>query len=186
MPCYLVHRVCHSITFCMLGCILVAFHAYHAYCIVFGIGVSPGTGNEARFVLRVTERVSIPKSLTLRITHDGVRFYCSIHMHSSYIELCNLTPRPSCIEMRDWWHEDRGVHTYVKILCHAPFLLSVAANQKPAVFWSYVQNSGLNCKQRLIGASQWISAPGNPSMHHSSFETEPRWSMDLRASLLLF
>ena len=44
----------------MLGCILVAFHAYHAYCIVLGIGISPGTGNEVRFVLRVTERVSIP------------------------------------------------------------------------------------------------------------------------------
>ncbi|GMQ01516.1 hypothetical protein CsSME_00048126 [Camellia sinensis var. sinensis] len=28
---------------------------------------------------------------------------------------CNSTPRPSCIKMRDWWHEDR-------------------ANQKPAIF----------------------------------------------------
>ncbi|GMP49283.1 hypothetical protein CsSME_00016320 [Camellia sinensis var. sinensis] len=52
---------------------------------------------------------------------------------------CNSTPRPSCIEMYDWWHEDR-------------------ANQKPAVFWSFVQYSGLNCKQRLIGALQGISA----------------------------
>ena len=60
MPCYLVHRVCHFIALCMLGCILVAFHVYHAYCIVLGIGVSPSTGNEGRFVLRVTERVSIP------------------------------------------------------------------------------------------------------------------------------
>ena len=41
MPCYIEHCVCHFI------------------CIVFGIGVSPGTGNEGRFVLRVTERVSI-------------------------------------------------------------------------------------------------------------------------------
>ncbi|KAI8007810.1 hypothetical protein LOK49_LG07G01020 [Camellia lanceoleosa] len=64
----------HFIALCMLGCILVAFHAYHAYCIVFGIGVSPGTGNEVHSVLRVTECVSIPRSPTLRITHDGVRF----------------------------------------------------------------------------------------------------------------
>ena len=59
MPCYPVHHVCHFIACCMLGCILVAFHACHAYYIVFGIGVSPSTGNEVRFVLRVTERVSI-------------------------------------------------------------------------------------------------------------------------------
>ena len=60
MPCYLVHHVCHFIALCMLGCILVAFHAYHAYCIVFRVGVNLGTGNEVRSVLRVTERVSIP------------------------------------------------------------------------------------------------------------------------------
>ncbi|KAF5933372.1 hypothetical protein HYC85_029543 [Camellia sinensis] len=53
-----------------------AFHACHAYYIVFGIGVSPGTGNEAHFVLRVTERVSISQSPTLRIIHDGVRTPC--------------------------------------------------------------------------------------------------------------
>ncbi|KAF5954540.1 hypothetical protein HYC85_007396 [Camellia sinensis] len=39
---------------------------------MLGIGVSPSTGNEVRFVLRVTERVSIPQSPTLRIIHDGV------------------------------------------------------------------------------------------------------------------
>ena len=76
MPCYLVHRVCHFIALCMLGCILVAFHAYHAYCIVLGIGISPDTRNEVRFVLRVTKRVSIPQSPTLRIIHDGVRSCC--------------------------------------------------------------------------------------------------------------
>ncbi|KAF5932500.1 hypothetical protein HYC85_028671 [Camellia sinensis] len=26
-------------------------------------------------------------------------------------ESCNSTPRPSCIDMRDWWHEDRGLHS---------------------------------------------------------------------------
>ncbi|GMQ06760.1 hypothetical protein CsSME_00051214 [Camellia sinensis var. sinensis] len=61
------------------------------------------------------------------------------------ISMCNSTPRPSCIEIRDWWHEDRGLH-------------SLKANQKSAIFWSFVQYSGLNCKQRLIGASQWIFA----------------------------
>ncbi|KAF5933864.1 hypothetical protein HYC85_030035 [Camellia sinensis] len=27
------------------------------------------------------------------------------------LESCNPNPRPSCIEMRDWWHEDRGLHS---------------------------------------------------------------------------
>ena len=80
MPCYLVHRVCHFIALCMLGCILVAFHAYHAYCIVFGIGVSPSTGNEGRFVLRVTERVSIPCH-----RHSGLPM---IEFRSCYVFKC--------------------------------------------------------------------------------------------------
>lgn len=149
----------------MLGCILVAFHAYHAYC----------TGNEARFVLRVTERVSISKSPTLRITHDGVRFCCRIHMHSSYIELCNSAPRPSCIDVRDWWHEDRGMHIFVKIHCYALFLLSVTA--KPRINNSSESGAHFekHCKQRLIGASQWISARGSPTgtIHHSRAASWP-------------
>ena len=125
------------IALCMLGLYFSCIHAYHAYCIVFGIGVSPGTGNEARFVLRVTERVSIPKSPTLRITHDGVRFCCSIHLHSSYIELCNPTPRPSCIEMRDWWHEDRGMHISVKYIAMplSCSLLQHIKNQQSSEAW---------------------------------------------------
>ena len=135
---------------------------------MFGIGVSPGTGNEARFVLRVTERVSIPKSPTLRITHDGVRFCCSIHLHSSYIELCNPTPRPSCIDMRDWWHEDRGMHIFVKYIA-MPFCCSLLQqNQESAVFRGLARFPRTIAKQRLIGASQWISAQGSPNIHHSS------------------
>ena len=91
MPCYLVHRVCHFIALCMRGCILVAFHAYHAYCIVFGIGVCPGTGNEVHFVLRVTECVSIPPSPTLRIIHDGV-WSCCVYMCIHSILSCTIRP----------------------------------------------------------------------------------------------
>ncbi|GMP92619.1 hypothetical protein CsSME_00042767 [Camellia sinensis var. sinensis] len=53
---------------------------------------------------------------------------------------CNLTPRPSCIEMRDWWHEDQGLH-------------SLKTNQKSVAFWSFAQYSENNCKQRQTGAS---------------------------------
>ena len=91
MPCYLVHRVCHFITLCMLGCILVAFHAYHAYCIVFGIGVSPGTGNEVRSLLRVTERVSIPghrhSGLTMMESRSCCVFMCIHFILSRAIRL---------------------------------------------------------------------------------------------------
>ncbi|GMP23874.1 hypothetical protein CsSME_00001327 [Camellia sinensis var. sinensis] len=69
--------------------------------------------------------------------------------------------------MRDWWHEDRGMHTYVKIHCYAPFLLSVAANQESAVFRGLASFPRINAKQRLIGASQWISTQGSPNIHHS-------------------
>ena len=59
-PCARFSRHLIFIALCMPRLYLSCIHAYHAYCIVFGIGVSPGTGNELRFVLRVTERVSIP------------------------------------------------------------------------------------------------------------------------------
>ena len=130
---------------------------------MFGIGVSPGTGNEVRSVLRVTERVSIPKSPTLRIIHDGVRFCCSIHMHSSYIELCKSAPRPSCIDMRDWWHEDRGMHIFVKYIAMPLSCSLLQQNRESATFRSLARISRNIAKQRLIGASQWISAQGSPT-----------------------
>ncbi|KAF5938359.1 hypothetical protein HYC85_022618 [Camellia sinensis] len=99
------------------------------------------------------------------------------HSHPFHIELCNSTPRPSCIDMRDWWHEDRGMHTSVKIHCYAPFLLSVAANKKLATFQSLARFPRIIKKQRLIGASQWISAQGSPDMHHPSSEEESRQSL---------
>ncbi|KAF5946311.1 hypothetical protein HYC85_016539 [Camellia sinensis] len=67
--------------------------------------------------------------------------------------LHNSTPRPSCIEKRDGWHEDRGMHTFVKIHCHALFLLSVAANQESTVFRDLACFPRNHRKKRLIGAS---------------------------------
>ena len=61
-------------------------------------------------------------------------FLLCLYVHSFYIELHNSTPRPSCLEMRDWGHEDRGMHTFVKIHCHALFLLSVVADQESVAF----------------------------------------------------
>lgn len=54
----------HPCMFAWLGRIALGLHAScicacHAYCIVFGVGVNPNTGNEGRFVLKVTKRVSI-------------------------------------------------------------------------------------------------------------------------------
>ena len=68
--------VCHFIALCMLGCILVAFHACHAYRIVFGIGVSPSTGDEVRFILRVTECVSIPSHRHSGLSMMELGFSC--------------------------------------------------------------------------------------------------------------
>ena len=168
MPCHIEHCVCHFIALCMLCCILVAFHAYHAYCIVSGIGVSPGTGNEVHFVLRVTECVSIPQSPTLRIIHDGVRFLLCLYVHSFHIDFHKLDLWPSCIEMRDWWHKDRDMHIFVQIHCYAPFLLSVAAKRRISNLLGLGTHFKNRCKQRLIGAFRWISAQDSPDMHHPS------------------
>ena len=143
MPCYLGHRVCHFIALCMLGCILVA---YHAYCIVLGIGVSPSTGNEGRFVLRVTERVSIPSH-----RHSGLSMMefrsCCIYMCIHFIlsRAIRLLGHHASIcviggtRIEDYTPRRVVMHTYVKILCHAPLLLSVAANQKSAAFRSWAR-----------------------------------------------
>ena len=65
---------------------IVAFHAYHVYCIMLGIGISPGTWNEVRFVLRVTKRVSIPSHRHSGLSMMELGFSCSfmcIHPISS-------------------------------------------------------------------------------------------------------
>ena len=49
----------HSIAYARLYVSRIVYAISFALC--FGIGVSPSTGNEGRFVLRVTERVSIPR-----------------------------------------------------------------------------------------------------------------------------
>jgi len=77
------------------------------------------------------------------------------------------------------------MHTYVKILCHAPSLLSVATNQKSAVFQSLARIPRTIANKGKPGHHKGFSDKGNPSMHHSSFGTELRRSTDLRADLLL-
>ena len=47
----------------------------------------------------------------LLIIHDRVLGFICLCVHSFHIKSCKLTPRPSCIEMRDWWHEDRRLHS---------------------------------------------------------------------------
>ena len=64
------HSIVHARLY--ISCI----HACHAYCIVLGIGVSPSTGNEGRFVLRVTERVSIPSHRHSGLFMMEFRFCC--------------------------------------------------------------------------------------------------------------
>ena len=64
------HSIVHARLY--INCI----HACHAYCIVLGIGVSPSTGNEGRFVLRVTERVSIPSHRHSGLSMMEFRFCC--------------------------------------------------------------------------------------------------------------
>ena len=160
---------------------------------MLGIGVSPNTGNEGRFVLWVTERVSIPSrrhsGLPMMEFRSCCVFMC-IHFTLSHAIRLLGHHASRCViggtRIDDYTPWRVVMHTYVKILCHAPLLLSVAANQKSAAFQSLLQHSENNCKQRRIEASQWISAPGNSSMHHSSFGTELRRSMDLRADLPTF
>ena len=153
---------------------LSCIHACHAYCIVLGIGVSPSTGNEGRFVLRVTERVSILSHRHSRLSMMEFRSCCvymcihfilsrAIRLLGHYASICVI----GSTRIEDYTPWRVVMHTYVKILCHAHFLLSVAANQKSAAFQGLAQHSGVNCKQRRIGASQWISAWGDSSIHAS-------------------
>jgi len=118
-------------------------HACHAYCIVLGIGVSSSTGNERRFVLRVTERVSIPNH-----RHSGLSMmeftFCYVYMCIHFIlsRAIRLLGHHASIcviggtGIEDYTSWRVVMHTYVKILCHAPFLLFVTANQESAAFRS--------------------------------------------------
>ncbi|KAF5934453.1 hypothetical protein HYC85_030624 [Camellia sinensis] len=101
--------------------------------------VSQGTENEAHFVLRVTECISIPQSLTLRITHDGVSSCC--------VFMC-IHPILNCA---------------FRLLGH-----HASQNEESATFRSLARFPRITAKQRLIGASRWISAQDNPDMHHPS------------------
>ena len=147
---------------------LCCIHAYHAYCIVSGIGVSPGTGNEVHSVLRVTECVLIPQSPTLRIIHDGVRVGC-VFIYIHFILSCTIwllghhasgcviggTRIEACIHL---WK-----YIAMPLSCSP---LQQIKNQQSSGAWHAFQE--IIAKQRLIGASQWISAQGSPNLHHSS------------------
>ena len=76
------------------------------------------------------------------------------------------------------------MHTYVKILCHHFVALCFSKSEIGSLpeLGMHPEN---NCKQRQTRASQCIFAQGNSSMHHPSFGTELRQSIDLRANLLL-
>ena len=121
IPYYLVHRVCHFIALCMLGCIL------DAYYIVFGIRVSQSMGNEGRFVLRVTERDSIPSHRLSGLSMMEFRSCCvymCIHLILSraiwlighHASICVIGD----MRIEDYTPWRVVMHTYVKILCYAP------------------------------------------------------------------
>ena len=172
------HSIVHARLY--ISCI----HACHAYCIVIGIGVSPSTGNEGRFVLRVTERVSIPSH-----RHSGLsmmefrscRVYMCIHfILSRAIRLLGHHASICVIggtRTEDYTPWRVVMHTYVKILWHAPLLLSVAANQESAAFQSLARIPRTIANRGKPRHREGFSAQGNPSMHHSSSGADLRQSL---------
>ena len=110
MPCYIEHCVCHFIALRMLGCMLVTLcmpsHLHRVW-----DRSQPKHGKRGTFRTSSDGTCLNSQSPTLRIIHDGVQVLLCFHVHSFRIESCNSTPRPSCIDMRDWWHEDRGLHS---------------------------------------------------------------------------
>ena len=184
--CMPFHSIVHARLY--ISCI----HACHAYCIVLGIGVSLSTGNEGRFVLRVTERVSIPSHRHSGLSMMEFRFCCvyvcihpilsrAIRLLGHHASICVI----GGMRIEDYTPWRVVMHAYVKILCHAPLLLSVAANQKSTAFWSLARIPRTIANRGKPGHREGFSAQGNPSMHHPSFRTELRQSTDLRANLLL-
>ena len=160
---------------------------------MFGIGVSPTRGNEGRFVLRVTERVSIPSHW-----HSGLSMmeftFCCVYMCIHFI-LSRAIRLLGChasryviggLRVKDYTPWRVVMHTYVKILCHAPLLLSVVANQKSAAFRSLACIPRTITNRDKLGHHKGFSDKGNRNMHHSSFGTELRRYMDLRANLPVF
>ena len=164
-----------------------------SFALCLGIGVSPSTGNEGRFVLRVTERVSIPGRRHSELSMMESR-PCCVHMCIHFIlsRAIRLLGHHASIcviggtRIEDYTPWRVVMHTYVKILCHAPLLLSVAANQKSATFRSLARIPRIIANRGKPGHRKGFSAQGNLSMHHSSFGTELRRSMDLRANLPAF
>ena len=172
----------HSIVYARLY--ISCIHACHAYCIVLGIGVSPSTGNEGRFVLRVTERVSIPSHRHSGLSMMEFRFYCvymCIHfILSRAIRLLGHHASRCVIggtRIEDYTPWRVVMHAYVKILCHAPLLLSIAANQKSTAFRSLARIPRTITNRGKPGHHKGFSDKGNPSMHHSSSEEESRQSL---------
>ena len=140
---------------------------------MFGIGVSPGTGNEVHFVLRVTERVSISKSPTLRITHDGVRSCCvymCIHFISS--RAIRLLGHHASICVIGGTRIEARLYLWKYIAMPLSYSL-LQQNEESVTFRSLARFPRITAKQRLIGASRWISAQGSPDMHHYQKQGSP-------------
>ena len=176
--CIPFHSIVHARLY--ISCI----HACHAYCIVLGIGVSPSTGNEGRFVLRVTERVSIPSHRHSGLSMMEFRSCCvymcihfilsrAIRLLGHHASICVIGG--TRIEDYTPWRVVK--HTYVKIHCHAPLKLSDAANQKSAAFRSLARIPRTIATKYKPGHRKGFFAQGNPSMHHSSSGADLKQSL---------
>ena len=103
---------------------------------------------------------------------------------SSYIELCNSVPRPSCIGMRDWWHEDRGMHIFVKYIAMPLSCSLLQQNRESATFQSLA---------RILRKVQTEAKSGIPvdfcakTVRHTSFirsEAAPGLQANFKAFLV--
>lgn len=161
------------------------------YCIVFGVGFSPNTGNEGRFVFQVTKRALIlgrRHSWLSMIELLALLAYVCIHFTSS----CAIRPlgqhasryviggtriEDYSLELMQWRGEWSCTHM-LKILCHAPFLLSIAANRKPAAktgqqpFGALYSVLGLVANRGKSGHRDGFSGKATGAcMHSLSFQT---------------
>ncbi|GMP71957.1 hypothetical protein CsSME_00030178 [Camellia sinensis var. sinensis] len=85
--------------------------------------------------------------------------------------------------MRDWWHEDRGMHIFVKIHCYAPFLLSVAAKSGISNFPGLGTLFKNNCKTEANRGILVDFRAKQPNIHHPS---EARQSLACMPVLFIF
>ena len=141
-------------------------------------------GNEGRFVLRVTERVSIPSH-----RHSGLSMMefrsCCVYMCIHFIlsRAIRLLGHHASIcviggtRIEDYTPRRVVMHTYAKILCY-----SKSEIRSLPELGTYSKN---NCKQRQTGASRGILRTRRPE--HTSFIVRSRFEAvpGLHANLLL-